>query len=217
MAQNKLDELNANADAVKEIKDVKKSINQDIWKARIKTVSKVLIPICALAAFSHFSEDTMDSKNEVNTNNSIQSVQTRESIVSNNAVKNSSQIPYNYYFYEKDKFDAQIGEFSQTINAHLQNNNSYVGTNYDEQGVKILNEIIEVKEKLKADKDNFNKSETALLIKLFELEEQRIGGMIEGIRYSKNGKDHMIGFRKGTAAAYEFDDVNAELKRRMGK
>lgn len=217
LAQNKLDELNANADAVKEIKDVKKSINQDIWKARIKTVAKVLIPICALAAFSHFSEDTMDSKNEVNTNNSIQSVQTRESVVSNNAVKNSSQIPYNYYFYEKDKFDAQIGEFSQTINAHLQNNNSYVGTNYDEQGVKILNEIIEVKEKLKADKDNFNKSETALLIKLFELEEQRIGGMIEGIRYSKNGKDHMIGFRKGTAAAYEFDDVNAELKRRMGK
>lgn len=73
---------------------------------------------------------------------------------------------------------------------------------------------------IQATKRNYNyefgndfSSPSNTLRRLFELEEIRIGAMVDGIYARLQGRDPMPYFRRGTSAAYEFDDLLERFQR----
>lgn len=149
------------------------------------------------------AKTTVNSSSNVNTQNNSTSPQ--------NISSNNGQLAS--YVNAKDTYDQNIVAFSEKINAHLQSHPDFRNTNFDTEGRQIYQNIQSTKNKLQNDSGIPSDTKSQLL-SLFDLELTRIQSMTDGIIASKQGGDFSPSFKNGTAAAYRFDDVNAEFKAR---
>lgn len=117
------------------------------------------------------------------------------------------------YIMSKDTYNQEITALSDDINAYLGEHSNFIGsTGLDSRASQIYSDIYNKKSQL--NKENI--SNTALkskLLEVYDAEMGRVGGLRDGIRDSQNGRDYLPAFRRGTAAAYKFDDVNAEFSK----
>ncbi len=123
----------------------------------------------------------------------------------------SSSQNINHYIQMKNQFDYEIAALANDINAYtvthadFRNANELIG-----RGQSIAKNIQEEKRALQnADIDN-KALKTQLLI-VIDTEIERINGLVNGMLNSKNGGNYLPEFKKGTNAAYRFDEENAKL------
>lgn len=127
--------------------------------------------------------------------------------------KTSTQSNANLTSYKQAKtnYDQQIVQFANAVNAHLQSTDNFRQTNFAGEGRALNNRILQTKAQLQQD-GSISDADKGTLLQLFDLESQRIMGMVSGIESSLHGGDYHPGFSRGTAASYQFDDVNKQLQ-----
>lgn len=110
----------------------------------------------------------------------------------------------------KDTADKKIADIATALNTNMSiihDTNFRMSAN--EVSVGISETIYDVKN------DSSDQAVRAKLLEVLEAEMGRIEGLRDGMRAADNGGDYMPGFKRGTAAAYRFDDLNAELNKML--
>ena len=117
------------------------------------------------------------------------------------------------YIVMKDQFDREIADLAKDINSYTASHKNFrYADSLISRGQNIQNRILMERNNLV----NANVNNIALknqLLIVIDTEVGRISGLVNGMMNSKNGGDYLPEFRKGTDAAYRFDDADAELKR----
>lgn len=121
------------------------------------------------------------------------------------------------YVEQKDQYDKDIANLASDINAHVNKYGDFKNDNgLVRRGATISSNITQTKEVVKNLSDNSPTKDK--LLELLDLETVRVESLIQGMLSTKTGGDYAPGFKKGTDAAYKFDDVNAEFnKMKNGK
>ncbi len=115
----------------------------------------------------------------------------------------------------KNQYDQDISALAKDINAYLSSNPNFRNAGH------LISRAETIEANISATKQQVNKAgitNNALRVKLLEVldaEWGRVDGLLEGMNASKNGGSHTHGFKRGTDAAYRFDDVNAELNKML--
>lgn len=116
------------------------------------------------------------------------------------------------FIQAKDKYDREITNLATNINAHLQSNPDFRnGKALIERATDISRSIHDTRKQL-ATANIEKKAIKSKLLDVLDTEIIRIDCLVNGMKSSANGGNWENEFKKGTAAAYKFDDVNEELK-----
>jgi len=119
------------------------------------------------------------------------------------------------YIAAKNQYDQQIAALAKDINAYLSSHKNFA------QADGLIARADALSQKIQQTRNSANSaqiSNTALKTRLLEVldaELGRINGLRDGMKASRAGGDHMPGFKRGTDAAYRFDDVNASLDKML--
>lgn len=115
------------------------------------------------------------------------------------------------YINLKNQYNSEIASLAEAVNAHVAKYDNFradegliaraqglesriIATQNDVSRATIPNQTVKSK-----------------LIEVLGLEATRAHGLYVGMRASQHGGSYSPGFQSGTAAAYKFDDANAEL------
>ncbi len=136
-----------------------------------------------------------------------------------NFVKIPSEVPVqdiNHFILIKNQIDQEITVLANDINSYTELHSDFSGANIlIERGKTIAGKIKTTKQKL----NQANIKDPALknqLLIVLDTEARRINGMVYGMLASKEGRDYLPEFKKGTVAAYQFDRENAKLIQLQG-
>lgn len=119
------------------------------------------------------------------------------------------------YITAKNQYDQQIAALAKDINAYLSSHKNFA------QADGLIARADALSQKIQQTRNSANSaqiSNAALktrLLEVFDAELGRINGLRDGMKASRAGGDHMPGFKRGTDAAYRFDDVNASLDKML--
>ncbi len=119
----------------------------------------------------------------------------------------------NHFIKMKNQFDNKIVALANDINIYTETHADFKeATELIERGENISNEIQKEKQYLQ-NAIIANKALKNQLLIVLELEAERINGLLNGMIDSKNGKNYLPQFKKGTRAAFRFDEENEKLQR----
>jgi len=117
------------------------------------------------------------------------------------------------FLKEKDQYDKEIAALATDINVYLQSNPDFRnGQRFIDRATDISRRVHETRNKA-ASANMKEKVAQAKLLEVLDAEIGRIDGLLDGMKDSAKGGDWQPGFKRGTAAAYRFDDVDAELQK----
>ena len=119
------------------------------------------------------------------------------------------------YISDKEQYDHEISVLAQDINGYLGQHSDFRNASGLQSRAQLLcQKIKDAQSGLQSE----NVANTALKSKLNEVfaqELQRVLGLSDGMADSRRGQGYQAGFQRGTAAAYRYDDVNAEFNRML--
>lgn len=108
---------------------------------------------------------------------------------------------------EKDRIDTQIGETANAINSYLSSHSSFRGASELKARASALEEQAR-NAKARASQASADPVARDALVRLFQLEIDRVHGLYKGMVDNTNGGDYSNGFQDGTRASYAFDEAN---------
>lgn len=119
------------------------------------------------------------------------------------------------YIAAKNQYDQQISVLAKDINAYLMSNKSF--THAD----GLIARADALSQKIQQTRSSANAAQISnvmlktRLLEVFDAELGRINGLRDGMKASRAGGDYQPGFKRGTDAAYRFDDVNTSLDKML--
>lgn len=177
----------------------------------------VLVIVFGIKAMNNTSSDIAQTNNSsatttTSSNNSTSSpTSSIESIAvtQNKPTISADLIPY---INQKDQYDKDISNLASDINAHVSKYGDFKNDNgLIRRGAIISSNITKTKEALRNLDDNSPAKDK--LLELLELETVRVESLNQGMISTKTGGDYTPGFKKGTEAAYKFDEANAAFNK----
>lgn len=160
-----------------------------------------------IAKTNNSSETTTTPSND-SANSPTSSTETI-SVTQNKPTISADLIPY---INKKDQYDKDISNLASDINAHVSKYGDFKNDNgLVRRGAIISSNITKTKEALRNLDDNSPAKDK--LLELLELETVRVESLNQGMISTKTGGDYTPGFKKGTEAAYKFDEANAAFNK----
>lgn len=127
--------------------------------------------------------------------------------VATNTSSNSNDL--NGFIAKKDAYDQQIASLASDINGYLNTHTNFVGANQlMSRGANIRSNVQAARNQLQGSNVGTAEQKNKLLA-VFDAELGRVDGLLEGMRLSSKGGDYKAAFKRGTDAAYRYDDANA--------
>lgn len=115
----------------------------------------------------------------------------------------------NAFIAKKDAYDQQIASLAGDINSYLGTHTNFVGANALMSRADGIRQNVEsARTQLQSANVGTAEQKTKLLA-VFDAELGRVSGLLEGMRLSSRGGDYKAAFKRGTDAAYRYDDANA--------
>lgn len=160
-----------------------------------------------IAKTNNSSEATTTPSND-SANSPTSSIETI-SVTQNKPTISADLIPY---INKKDQYDKDISNLASDINAHVSKYGDFKNDNgLVRRGAIISSNITKTKEALRNLDDNSLAKDK--LLELLELETVRVESLNQGMISTKTGGDYTPGFKKGTEAAFKFDEANAAFNK----
>lgn len=119
------------------------------------------------------------------------------------------------YIAAKNQYDQQISVLAKDINAYLVSNKSFTRAD------GLIARADALSQKIQQTRSSANAAQISnamlktRLLEVFDAELGRINGLRDGMKASRAGGDYQPGFKRGTDAAYRFDDVNTSLDKML--
>lgn len=117
------------------------------------------------------------------------------------------------YISDKEQYDREITVLAQDINSYLgQHSDFRSDSSLQSRAQSLCQRIKDERSRLQSEKSKLqNPALQSKLDEVLAIELQRVQGLADGMMDSRSGRGYQAGFQRGTAAAYHYDDVNAEF------
>lgn len=172
----------------------------------------ILVIVFGIKAMNNNSSDIAQTDSSAVTSSASSDITSSEPITTVEQTKPVISAELMPYIEQKDQYDKDISNLASDINAHVSKYGDFKNDNgLVRRGATISTHITQTKEAVRNLNDNSPAKDK--LLELLDLETVRVESLIQGMISTKTGGDYAPGFKKGTDAAYKFDDVNAEFNK----
>lgn len=119
------------------------------------------------------------------------------------------------YIAAKNQYDQEIAGLAKDINAYLSANRNFAKADGLIRRAEVISQKVQQARNSVNAAQISNGALKTRLLEVFDAELGRINGLRDGMKASRAGGDYQPGFKRGTDAAYRFDDVNASLEKML--
>ena len=119
------------------------------------------------------------------------------------------------YIAAKNQYDQEIAGLAKDINSYLSANRNFAKADGLIRRAEVISQKVQQARNSVNAAQISNAALKTRLLEVFDAELGRINGLRDGMKASRAGGDYQPGFKRGTDAAYRFDDVNASLEKML--